>query len=340
MSGIADVARAAGVSKSTASRALTGRGYVSEHTRSRVRDAAERLGYVASTNAASLVTGRTHNIALIVPRVNRWYFGSVIEGVERSLISAGFDLTLFVAEPDSRDRESLYAHFLARKRFDGVLAVALEPDDDDIERLRDYGKPFLHIGNELPGITTLGVDNFLIGRMMTEHLLTLGHTDIAFLGRTPPSEPSARDVDDRSAGYLAAMTEAGLAGSARLEPATLTLPDGYAAAASLLADRTSRPSGIVAACDEIGIGTMIAARRLGIAVPAQLSVVAVDGHDYADMFALTTIEQDPAAQGEEAVRLLLEQIAGADARPVRHSAPARLVVRASTAPPAHTLAAV
>ncbi len=332
MSGIADVARAAGVSQATASRALTGRGYVSEATRARVLRAAEELHYVASTNAASLVTGRTQTVALIVPRVKRWYFGEVIEGVERTLIENGYDLTLYVAEPDSRDRDNLYRHFLARKRFDGVIAVAIEPDDADIERLLAIGKPVLAIGNEIEGIPTLGIDNLAIGRMITQHLLTLGHTRIGFIGSTPPHEPSARDVSDRLSGYRQAMHDAGLA-PVDDAPAALTLTDGYAAAVTVLADARTRPTAVVAACDEIAIGTIIAARRLGISVPSGLSVVGVDGHDYAEMFSLTTVEQHPAEQGREAASILLAMGASPPASAMRTHADARLVVRSSTAAP-------
>ena len=95
MSAISDVARLAGVSKSTASRALTGRGHVSEETRRRVSDAAAEIGYIASPNAASLVTGRTKNVGIVIPFVNRWFFGEVLEGAEQALLSAGYDLTLY-----------------------------------------------------------------------------------------------------------------------------------------------------------------------------------------------------------------------------------------------------
>lgn len=332
MSGIADVARLAGVSKSTASRALTGGGYVSDETKQRVTDAAASLGYVPSTSAVSLATGRTRTIALIVPKVNRWYFGSIVEGVERSLIPRGYDVTLYVAEPGSRDRESLYSTYLARKRFDGVIAVALEPGDTDLERLRAIDKPTVCIGNPLPGIPTLGLDNIGITRIITQHLIALGHTDIAFVGSTPPTNAPARDVDERSIGYRTAMDDGGLAVRIRNVPSTLTITDAYAAAASFLADASSRPTGVVAACDEVAIGVIIAARRMGISVPTELSVVGIDGHDYAEMFALTTIEQFPDAQGVEATRLLLSILDGHHPPP-RTPAETRLVVRASTAPP-------
>ncbi len=331
MSGIADVARRAGVSKATASRALTGNGYVAPETRERVQQAAHDLGYVASSSASSLVTGKTQTVALVVPRVGRWYFGQIIEGIERSLMQLGYDLTLYMAEPDSRDRDRLYRHFLARKRFDGVIAVALEPDDGDLERLVGFAKPTVCIGNELPGIVTLGIDNVAVGRMITQHLLALGHTRVAFLGSTPETDPPARDVDDREKGYIQAMRAAGL--DPAVHAATLTITDGYAAATPLLADPDSRPTAIVGACDEVTIGAIIAAQRLGIAIPSQLSVIGVDGHDYAEMFALTTVEQDPGTQGELAVATLMSMIDGVT--PVeRTTVPARMVMRASTSAPA------
>lgn len=331
MSGIAEVARRAGVSKATASRALTGNGYVAPGTRERVQQAAHDLGYVASSSASSLVTGKTQTVALVVPRVGRWYFGQIIEGIERSLMQLGYDLTLYMAEPDTRDRDRLYRHFLARKRFDGVIAVALEPDDSDLQRLVGFAKPTVCIGNELPGVVTLGIDNVAIGRMITQHLLALGHTRVAFLGATPDGDPPARDVDDRERGYIQAMRAADLQPS--VHPATLTITDGYAAATPLLADAESRPTAIVGACDEVAIGAIIAAQRLGIAIPSQLSVIGVDGHDYAEMFALTTVEQDPGTQGELAVETLMSMIDGATPAE-RTTVPARMVMRASTTTPA------
>jgi len=101
MAGIAEVARTAGVSKSTASRALTGSGYVSEQTRLRVLDAARRLDYVASTSAVSLATGRTKNVGVVMPYVTRWFFAEVLEGIQDALLARDLDLTLYDAQPGS-----------------------------------------------------------------------------------------------------------------------------------------------------------------------------------------------------------------------------------------------
>src|SRR4051812_20318568 len=91
MAGIADVARLAGVSKSTASRALTGSGYVSDETRLRVQDVAASLGYTPTTSAVSLVTGRTRTIGVVLPALSRWFFARVLEGIQDALLERRYD---------------------------------------------------------------------------------------------------------------------------------------------------------------------------------------------------------------------------------------------------------
>ena len=145
MSGISDVARLAGVSKSTASRALSGSGYVSEKTRLRVAEVAASLGYVPSTIAASLVTGRTRNVGVVIPYLHRWFFAEVLEGIQSALLERGLDLTLYDANPGSEGRRRIFEDFLARKRFDGLIAVGLEPEDHELERLLTIGRPVVSI---------------------------------------------------------------------------------------------------------------------------------------------------------------------------------------------------
>ena len=129
MAAIGDVARLAGVSKATASRALSGRGYVADQTRVRVEAAAAEIGYIASPDAASLVTGRTMNVGVIIPFVNRWFFGEVLEGIERALLGAGYDLTLYNLSDWGPGRDRVFDFFLARKRVDAVIAVGVDLDE-------------------------------------------------------------------------------------------------------------------------------------------------------------------------------------------------------------------
>lgn len=332
MSGIAEVARRAGVSKSTASRALGNTGYVSPETRDRVRRAADELGYVPSTSAVSLATGRTQSIGVVMPYVNRWFFAEVLEGIQEALLAAGLDLTLYDAKPGSTGRVRIFEDFLARKRFDGLIAVGLEPDDAEVARLVRIGRPVVSVIGSDDLTSVVAIDDDYAARRATEHLLMLGHRDIAFLGGR--TDRHWAQVDRRRlAGYVSAMQDAGLGPRVRHVPSDVTLPGGYASAVDLLGDTRSRPTALVATCDEVAIGAMIAARRLGVQVPGDLSVIGIDDHEYAEMFALTTLRQSPRDQGRVAVRLLLEHLAD-PARPVTPvRMQAKLVVRSSTAAP-------
>ena len=333
VSGIEDVARAAGVSKATASRALTGHGYVAAATRERVTRVAHEMGYVPSSSAASLATGRTRNIGVVMPYLNRWFFAEVLEGIQEVLLESGYDLTLYDAKPGTEGRRRVFDDFLARKRFDGLIAVGLEPDHHELERLVAIGRPVVSVvamGNNA-GVVRL--DDESAARRATAHLIELGHTKITFLGGVSVS--SGPHVDRaRLAGYQTTMREAGLeVAHVRSE---VSLPGGYAAAVDLLGDPDRRPTALLATCDEVAIGAIIAARRLGIPVPSALSVVGIDNHEFAEMFSLTTLEQSPRSQGAQGARMLLEQLENPEQDPADVSIQARMIVRNSTAPPPGT----
>lgn len=333
MSTITDVAHLAGVSKSTASRALSGRGYVSNETRTRVEKAARALSFVAHSSASSLATGRTHTIGLIMPSVDRWYFSELLAGVQLALLTSGLDLALYSGVVGSSERTTTLDYALARRRFDGIIAVGLQPSAHEAERMLRTNRPLVTVGPHTEGSSSVTLDDRLAARVATEHLIELGHRDIAFLGGA--ADPDARGFGDalRIAGYLETMSEAGLADHVRLLASDPTIPDSYATAAHLLGNRRHRPTAIVGVCDESAIGAIVAARRLGIAVPTELSVIGIDDHQYADMYTLTTMRQRPREQGAEAVRLLRERIQSPDAPLERVVEPSTLIIRNSTATP-------
>ncbi|WP_404434100.1 LacI family transcriptional regulator [Microbacterium lacus] len=331
MPGIADVARLAGVSKATASRALTGTGYVSEATRNKVRAAAASLNYVASTSAVSLSTGRTHNIGVVMPYLNRWFFAEVLEGIQVELLERGLDLTLYDAKPGTRGRQRIFDDYLARKRFDGLIAVGLEPDDNELERLVSIGFPVVSVVGSGDATTVVEIDDDYAARRATEHLVELGHRDIAFIGGGDATTQSAQVDRRRVSGYFNAMKAAGMSANARHIVSEVTLPGAYAAAVDALGDARTRPTAIVATCDEVAIGAIIAARRLGVQVPSDLSVIGIDDHEFAEMFSLTTLQQSPREQGRIAVERLLEHLEDPDLPTTVERLPARLVVRSSTA---------
>jgi DNA-binding LacI/PurR family transcriptional regulator len=320
----------AGVSKSTASRALGGTGYVSDDTRRRVMHAASSIGYVPSTSAVSLATGRTQNIGVVMPYVNRWFFAEVLEGIQQALLLRGLDLTLYDAKPGTEGRNRIFEDFLARKRFDGLIAVGLEPDHDEIDRLLSIGRPVVSVVGSSDATTVVEIDDDYVARRATEHLIALGHREIAFLGGGVTTHWAQVDRR-RLSGYLGAMEGAGLSGNAAHIVSEVTMPGAYAAAVDALGDVRARPTAIVATCDEVAIGAIIAARRLGVQVPSDLSVIGIDDHEFADMFSLTTLRQSPREQGRVAVQLLLNHLDD-PTQPMRAvRMPSQLVVRNSTA---------
>ena len=330
MAGIAEVAAHAGVSKATASRALSGGGYVSPATKSRVRAAAAELGYVPSAGAVGLATGRTQNVGVVMPYVNRWFFAEVLEGIQQALLEQGLDLTLYDAKPGSDGRARIFDDFLARKRFDGLIAVGLEPVDHELEHLTRIDRPIVSVVGSSDLTSVVAVDDDYAARRATEHLIGLGHREIAFVGGAPESHWAHVD-QERLAGYRHAMREAGLSQFVRHAHSEVTLPGGYAAAADLLGDARRRPTAIVGVCDEVAIGAIIAAQRLGIQVPSALSVVGIDDHEFAEMFALTTLQQVPREQGRAAVDMLLAEITDPERPRTELRMPARMVIRNSTA---------
>lgn len=334
MSALSDVARIAEVSKATASRALSGRGYVSAETRDRVVSAAAAIGYVVSANAASLVTGRTRNVGVVIPHINRWFFGEVLEGIEEALVAAGYDLTLYQLSADPTERRRVFEYFLVRKRVDAVIAVGIELNAHELQLLHALTKPVAAIGGPIEGIATLSIDDVAAARTVTDHLISLGHVKLLHLGGDQRAELDFRVHADRRRGYLMSTIAARLPGAFRAIP--LTIPGGYTAALNLLGNPRTRPTGIVAGSDEVAIGAILAARQLGIRVPEELSVVGIDGHELAEMFDLTTLEQHPRGQGALAVDLVMAELSAtgpsSDA-PRWRAYPAQLVVRGSTAVP-------
>ncbi|UAJ80136.1 LacI family DNA-binding transcriptional regulator [Leifsonia sp. ZF2019] len=360
MPGIDDVARLAGVSTATVSRALSGNGPVSERTRARVADAAAALGYVVSSDASSLASGRTRNIGVVVPRLNRWFFTAVIEGAERELLRRGYDLTLYNLSGDGEERRRVFDHHLLRNRVDAVIAVALALDEDEVSRLLSLGKPIAGVGGPLPGASAITIDDVAVARVATEHLLSLGHRRIAHVGGSEEYDLEFHTPGNRRLGYESALRDAGITPDPSLfRGSDFTIPGGHAAAIELLAGADERPTAVFAASDEMAIGCILAARELGLTVPGDLSVIGVDDHPLAAFFGLSTIAQYPERQGEEAVELLVQSIedvrrrsgprgsatAGrrtdaGTATPVTVPVSTDLVVRASTSAPDPALQAL
>ena len=334
MAGIEEVARATGVSTATVSRALRGLPNVSDSTRAAVRRAADERGHVAPSRARGLASGRTRALGVVVPSASRWFYTQVLEGVDSELRSASYDMILFNLGGHRGDRERVFHRSILRKRTDALLALCLDFTPDEREQLASLGHPTIVVGGPVKGLRSVGIDEKATARAATEHLIGLGHTDIAHLGGEDEEGLNSSVPTGRLRGFEKAMRSAHL--PVRPEwviPGGFTLPDGRAAMNRLLDRPGPRPTAVFAGSDEMAMGAILAAGDHGLRVPQDLSVIGIDDHDFAESFGLTTMAQSPFEQGATATRILLDELGGAEPSPRSVRADATLVVRASTAPP-------
>jgi len=353
MVSIDDVARAAGVSTATVSRALSGRGHVSPATRARVQSAAQALGYVVSASASSLASGRARNIGVLLPYVDRWFFSTVLSGIAAELMRGGYDITLYSVTDDPAERRRVFETFVRRQRVDGVICVSIALGADETDRLTELGLPLVALGGPYPGMTTLMVDDVAVGRLAAEHLMALGHRRIAHIGARAEFDLDFHVPAQRRRGFEQALRDAAIPlPPERFEPADFTVAGGFGAALRLLdaggdgrgasagdgrsggagagrsgfagdgrsgfagdgGSTAARPTAILAASDEMAIGAILAARERGLRVPEDLSVLGVDGHELGEFFQLTTIDQSPRLQGERAATAMIELLDGSGAK--------------------------
>jgi DNA-binding LacI/PurR family transcriptional regulator len=280
-------------------------------TQDKVAKAAEELGFVPSSAAESLATGRSRNIAVVTPFINRWFYGEVIDGVESALIGAGYDLTLYRLTDDNEQRKALFDYFLVRKGVDAVIALTLFISDDEVQRLRKLGKPIVGIGGRIPGIPTFSIDDVKTSYRATEHLIELGHKRLVHVGGDQEKQLDFEVHSNRLKGFRSALADAGLSHDRDFFADDFEMAGGYRSGLKALSNSSTRPTGIVAGSDEIAIGVITAARELGLRVPEDVSVIGIDGHPLGETFGLTTMNQHPSRQGSMAVSEALAQLGGA-----------------------------
>ena len=336
--GIVEVAALAGVSPATVSRALRGLPGVSATTRANVEKAAAALGYVASPSAAALTTGRTSAIGVMAPWISRWFFSAVIEGAQQVVGQEGYDTLLYPLGTNAGPGVAMVDTRSLHKRVDGVLGlnVPLGIRPSSLDELRI---PLVTVGSTIPGVAGVLVDDVEVGYLATRHLLELGHRRIAFLGRDPDNMYGFMVAADREAGYAKALSECRVAMDHRLIGMTgFQIEAGSSAFEAMWREvgqhLSEMPSAVFAVSDEVAMGVIYAARRNGIRVPEDLSVIGVDNHDMSYLFELTTIGQPVREQGRMAARMLLDHVrmGGTPAAQVIRMRPG-LITRRTTAPP-------
>lgn len=333
---LADIARIAGVSLATASRAMSDHPHVAASTKARVRQVAEELAYVVSPDAARLAQGKTGRVAVVVPHLARWYFGAMLEGLETVLRAADLDVLLYRVGA-AEDRAAFFERLPARRKVDAVVVLAFPVDEREQKRLEMMGVDIVAAGGQVASYPFVNIDDDTAGRQAVDHLIYLGHRRIGMIAATDPTQRDAQPTG-RSSAYYAALDDAGIA----VDPDLVATVDwgggqGAEAMAGFLSLREP-PTAVYAHSDEVALGAMRTLRRAGLRVPEDISVIGIDDHPLAELADLTTVAQPVHEQGELAGRMVLSKLRGED---IEHgtTVPTRLVIRGSTGRPRNLTAA-
>jgi DNA-binding LacI/PurR family transcriptional regulator len=329
---IEDVARLAGVSIATVSRALRGLPDVATATRDRVLEAAADLDYVASPFAARLASGRTATVGVVVPFVNRWFFAAVIDTVETALRQAGFDLLLYNLG-DETGRQRFFDVMPMRKRVDAVLVASLMLSEDELGALSLLQCPVGLLGLTHDGFLSTRIDDVAGATTAVGHLLELGHRRIGLIGGDTDDPMRFTPPLHRRDGYREALRAAGVHAEPRLEELGYFTIDGGAQACAALMALPDRPTALFAESDEMAYGALRTLRRLRLRVPEDVALIGFDDHATAEMMDLSTIRQPVEDQALDVTARLLASVTAGDCDTGGDVVlPIELVVRGSTDP--------
>lgn len=311
---IGDVAQRAQVSASTVSRAFKHPELVAEATRERIARAADELDFAVSRSASVFQTGQTFRIALLLnDPSSTWFNAHIYEGLDSVFHPAGYDIAIYPIGT-SGDRHAFFEDLPIRRNADAVIIASFDVDSKEIARLHSMNVPIIGI-NALPEDVfdySIATDDDYAMRLVTRHLLTLGHKDIAYIDLDPPENADGSlhySANRRSNGFLAECAEA------HIEPAMLHVSNtGQRVdhALTQLFALNHMPTAICCEQDRIAVPLLSRLQRLGYAIPDALSITGFDDSTYAREVGLTTIRQDPHDMGAQAARHALDLIAKAD----------------------------
>lgn len=324
-----DVARLAGVSRSTVSRVINGQPHVSPETKARVLAAVKKLGYRPHPIARSLATKRTRVISMLIPEsltklFSDQFFAILLQGAVHACNARGYQMVLALFD-DPRRQEELYRQLLQNSYVEGAVVASAPPDDPVIQALQEDGIPAVAVGKQ-PGLPYVDVNNYGGARMATEHLLSLGYRRIA----TITGPVGHLHVQDRLAGYRDALKAHGIPYEEELvAEGGFTEVGAMAAVTKLL---PLRPEAFFVQSDTMAAGVMRALRSHGLRVPEDVAVVGFDDIPLAAVLdpPLTTVRQPIRLLGFMAVELLVDLLDGHRSGLRENTVlPVELVVRSS-----------
>ena len=326
-----DIAKDLKVSVVTVSKVLRNQGRISQATRKRVLRRAKELNYQTNWVARSLVTRRTYTIGLLLPEFTHPFFAEIARAVAQTVRPHGYHVVISCFEEDP-ELEASEADSLLARRVDGlIIASSQSPRCPDLfKRIQDQKVPYVLIDRPIAGLRAsyVGVDNFAIGILATEHLIARGCCRIAHL-----RGPEVGIAAERLAGYRRALVRHGIRPNSHYVVSGGYRDDtGYKAMRKLL-DINPFPDGVFCYNDPVAIGAMRAILEVEFKLPDDICIVGAGNIHYSDQVAvpLTTVDQGTCRIGVLAAELLIERIASKRSMPPKRILiPPKLVEREST----------
>ena len=313
---IDDVARRAGVSKSTISQYLNQRyKYMSEATRQRIAEVIEELDYRPNGLARSLKQNRTHLVGIIVADIDYTLSIQCVRAIESELQNRGIQVLICNAD-ENPEKEQLYIETLIARQVDGLIVFPTGHQSSAYSRLGELEMPFVFIDRLVDGVSTqsLLLDNEIAAKMGVEELVHNGHTRIGMM-TLPLGEQGITPRKERLGGFRKAMEEAGL--PLREEYLVSAPAQELGARLSELMALPEPPTSLIAGNDIVLAELLKASNRLGISIPERLSVIGIDDADFARIYnpVITTICQPAHEMGVQAAKVILSGIEDRD-RPI------------------------
>ena len=331
--GIKEVAKLAGVSVSTVSRALNETTYVKDETRLRVLDAAHKLNYSPNAFAKGLKSNKSNTIALVIPDIGNMIFPKITQGVEQVMRKNGY-ITVLCNTGEDGNAEQEYIKTLAGQRIDGFIFATMTKQSAYINELRNQGVPVVLAGRyNDESIDAIGVDNFKAGYDATNYLIGIGHRKIVFV----MGNPKLCLYEQRLAGYKKALEDNGMEYHEEYVLHEMYDSISLYAQTKKLFERIPDIEAIVASSDPKAFTIMRALRDIGKNIPGDVSVVGIDDVEISALIdpPLSTVAQPLLRMGELAAKKLIAQIqykerTGALMEPTVDILDVRLIIRGTT----------
>lgn len=336
---VKDIAKKAGVSHSTVSRALHGNPLISGETAERIRQIAIEVGYLPSAAAQALKTNRSRVLGVVLSSVEDPFFSEILQGIEEIVQGSGYSLFIASADRDAA-RERKIVQAMVERRADGVIICSTSFSSEQSGPLLQYGVPLVVVNNQAAEDFRYSIyhDDVDGSRQVTRHLIELGHKWIAYIGNSA----SGRTTLDRLTGFRQEMRSSGLrVRTEHIFEAAGGSPEHGILAAQYILGLPHRPTALICYNDMLAIGVLKSLQQAGVCVPRDMSITGFDNIVFSAYTnpPLTTLDQPKRFIGTEAARLLLELLTspatdGSSNQEKVRILKGRLLVRESTAPPA------